>query len=316
MKIGIFTIILCLILTVSIGATNGLKYNLTYVFRMDMKGKIAYVVSYRFYYESSASVNFTAHDMGNGNLEFCYAGVQGPGYVITTGGRTGTSLYFFTADTDTMRGMEFREKGIEEFKNMNPYYKKRIQHVRRRPMAILYNGEEALTFRRDERGVHSNAKVNMELTDSMSNTYSNIYKILGEIINVYNHSFLPPEGLEMLESKTDMVWQSNLLEFSRVLGRTARLTSEFAEKNADFKQKARFRVTYRVTRIDDKYIELCGDASPKRVVIWKNMRIREVLRNVRIRLADDVVVSDVISLNFLDKKGKGGMVDLELKLID
>ncbi|MGD2086515.1 MAG: hypothetical protein PVH61_10060 [Candidatus Aminicenantes bacterium] len=173
---------------------NGLKYNFTYNFQTDMKGRILLLVPYRFYHEASASVNFIARKNKEGHDEFCFAGIGGTGYVMTTGGLRGTSLYFFTADYDLEKAAKFRENKIVDFKKAEPYYSENIRKIRRRPMKILSTTEDSIRFNRDPRGIHYNSQVNIRLTDSHSFTYSNIYKILGKVLNLYNHSFLPGGG--------------------------------------------------------------------------------------------------------------------------
>lgn len=310
---------------------ENLKYNFTYRFQMDMKGRILLIIPYRFYHEVSASVNFIARkDRGN-RYEFCFDGIGGTGYVMTTGGLRGTSLYFFTADYSLEKAADFREKKIQEFKKKEPYYSENIKKIRRRPMKILSDTDDAVRFDRDSRGIHSNSLVNIQLTDSHSFTYSNIYKILGKMLNLYNHSFLPgntPENkqenkqgnkqkvkADRLEQLIDYTWYSKSLDFSKALGEAAGLTSEYAEKNTGFKQEQKFRMEYRITAVDKNYIEICGESYPD-VTIGKKMKITQVLRKIRIQKDNDVMTEDMILLDFRNSKGRGGTVFAKLKLID
>ncbi|NIM16786.1 MAG: hypothetical protein GTO45_32755 [Candidatus Aminicenantes bacterium] len=290
-----------------------LKYNLTYRFQMDMKGRILLFIPYRSFYEASASVNFIARKTNNNPYEFYYDGINQTGYVMTTGGLTGTSLYFFTADYDMEKSTKFRENKITAFMKTYPSYKKSIKKIRRRPMTILSHNKDAIQFTRNANGVHSNSVVNMKLTDSRSFTYSNIYKIMGKLLKIYNHSFLPEHGLEGLKKNSHRTWYSKTLDFSRIMTEAARLSSEWAEKNARFKQKRNLILQYQVASVDDHYIVIRGESHPN-VRVWKKMGIKHVLRQIRIRLQDNVVVEDTFYLNFFDRKGKGGFVQLKLKI--
>ena len=297
---------------------EGLKYNFTYNFQTDMKGRILLVVPYRFFHEASASVNFIAGKNKEGHDEFCFAGIGGTGYVMTTGGLRGTSLYFFTADYDLEKAAKFRENKIANFKKAEPYYSENIRKIRRRPMKILSTTDDAIRFSRDPTGIHYNSRVNIRLTDPRSFTYSNIYKILGKILNLYNHSFLPKheDRLEKnrLEQYIHRVWFSKPLDFSKPLEAAARLTSEYAEKNTRFKQKQKLKIQYRVTALDNNHMEICGESYPD-VIMGKKMKIRHILRRIKLRLEDDVLVEDMIYIDFRDKKGKGGTIRLKLQLL-
>lgn len=290
-----------------------LNYNLSYRFQMDIKGRIFLFIPYRSFYEASASVNFIARKTNNSPFEFYYDGIGQTGYVMTSGGLTGTSLYFFTADYDMEKSTRFREDKITAFMKAYPSYKKSIKKIRRRPMTILSHNKDAIKFARNANGVHSNSAVNMKLTDSHSFTYSNIYKIMGKLLKAYNHSFLPECGLEGLKKNPYRNWFSKSLDFSRTMTEAARLSSEWAEKNARFKQKQSFMLQYRVTSVDDNYIVISGESRPN-TRVWKRTKIKHVFRQVKVRLADHVVVEDMFYFNFINRKGKGGFVQLKLQI--
>jgi hypothetical protein len=283
-----------------------LKYSLTYRFQMDMKGRILLFIPYRSFYEASASVNFIAGKTDNGPYEFYYDGIDQTGYVMTTGGLTGTSLYFFTADYDMEKSTKFRKNKITAFMKAYPSYKKSIKKIRRRPMTILSHNKDAIRFTRDADGIHSNPVVNMKLTDPHSFTYSNIYKIMGKLLKVYNHSFLPEHGLEGLKKNSHRAWYSKSLDFSRIMTEAARLSSEWAAKQG-------FMLQYHVTSIDEDNLVIRGESRPN-VTVWKKTKIKHVFRQVKVRLADHVVVEDMLYFNFIDRKGKGGFVRLTLKI--
>jgi hypothetical protein len=237
---------------------------------------------------------------------------------MTTGGLRGTSLYFFTADYDLEKATKFRENKIVNFKKAEPYYSKNIRKIRRRPMKILSFTDDAVRFSRDPTGIHYNSQVNIQLTDSRSFTYSNIYKILGKMLNFYNHSFLPggvnKPKMNSLERYIHRVWFSKPLDFSRPLEEAARLSSEYAEKNTRFKQQQKFKIQYRITALNNKVMEICGENYPD-VIMGKKMKIRYILRKIKLRLEDDVLLEDMIYIDFKDKKGRGGTIRLKLQLL-
>jgi hypothetical protein len=224
------------------------------------------------------------------------------------------------SDYDLEKAAKFRKNKLILFKKAEPYYTENIKKIRHRPMKILSVTEDAIRFNRTPTGIHYDSKVNMQLTDSHSFTYSNIYKILGKMLSLYNHSFLPNEKKRqsihsMISSESfKKVWFSEPLDFSKPLEEAARLTSEYAEKNTRFKQNQPIRIQYRVIAMDNTNIEICGECSPD-VRIGKKMKIRQILRKIKLRREDEVVTEDMIYLDFKDKKGKGGIMRLKLKLL-
>ena len=311
--IGLF-FILILFLSLDGGAVQeGLKYHFDYFFQMNMEGKLLRLVPYRFFYEASASVKFKCWERWKGEYEFCFDGIRSPGYVMSTGGLNGSSLYFFTADYDLKRAEKFRERKIVDFKRRQPFYSDNIEKIRRRPMSILSRDEDNIRFIRSKTGVHRDSEVHIPLSDSHSSTFSFIYEILGQLLLAYNHPFLPENSVSSLQELKETAWYSRPLNFSNLLRETVKLTSEDAKKRAKFKQKGIFRMRYRLMEIEGGQVEICGDCEPH-VKIWKEMKLHLLTRKVTLRLRDGAVIKDTMFLDFRDKKGKGGMVQLNLEL--
>ena len=289
------------------------RYNFQYFIKMDVQGTFLLFIKYRFYYEASASVNFIAQSENLTHDTLVFDGIDQTGYVITTGGLRGNSLYFFTADTNLERGAQFREKKLSAFMSENPYYASRIRKIRRRPMQILSQTWDSIQFKRDKRGIHTDSSVKIKLTSSKSLTYSNIYEILGEMILAYNHSFLPDENQSLLNWDSESTWESVPLDFTRVFSRFASLASEGAKRHSRVKQKKRFKMHYKVIETKDSRITIDGESFPG-VKIMRNSKLNHVYR--RIELLENVVKKDVIVLDFRDKYGKGGLIHLSLRRID
>lgn len=290
-------------------------YNFSSKFQMDMKGKVMLFVGYRFYYEVSSSVNFVARKSEGGRCQFCFNGIGDTGYMMSTGGLKGSSLWFFTAGYDLDKAVKFRENKIKLFKQTEPYYSENVEKIRPRPMKVLSakEDEHAVRFERDARGIHYEPVIQLQLSDPHSNTVHNIYKIMGKLLKAYNHSFWPKGGLREIREGNRRKWRSGQLDFSKILTEAARLTSERAKKEARFKQKRKFRLHYKVLDITKDYLDICGEAFPK-TRVWKDMKLLTLVRNVRIRLSDEAVVKDEIYLNFRNEDGKGGTVNLKLAL--
>lgn len=295
----------------------GIRYNFSYRFQMDMKGKVMLMVGYRFFYEAGASVNFISHMTEGGKYQFCYDGIGDTGYVISTGGLKGGSLWFFTADYNLEKASRFREYKVREFKLTEPYYSENLEKIRAKPMQILSasSTEEAIRFDRDTRGVHSNPVIHLRLTDPHSNTFSNIYEIMGELLGTYNHSYLPGGGFRTILEENQQRWHSPYLDFSDILTRAAKLTSERAQEETHFKQMRKFRLNYQIIEHTNQYLDICGEGYPN-TRVWKDMKLRELVRRIRVRLPDEQVIYDEIFLDFRNDDGKGGSVFLNLRMID
>jgi hypothetical protein len=297
--------------------TKPLKYNFTSLFRMDMEGSAFLFFDYKFFFETSASVNFFAQKDSNGRYAFKYNGIERTGYLLSTGGRKGSSLYFFTADYDLKRAQAFREKNIVAFRSDHPYYDKRLKKIRRRPMEILSSDPNDITFSRDSSGIHSEPMVKLRVSDSHSFTFSFIYEIMGKLLKSYCFSYLPEDGLEGIKYNFKInpshSWLSEPLDFSTVLEETAKLSSEDAKKRARFRQSIPFTLKFHVAFMDNDFIVIQGERDPN-VKAWKKMKIRHVKRVIKIRLADNVVMADDFALRFINDKGKGGTVRLSLRL--
>lgn len=292
-----------------------LRYKYSYIFQMEMKGNIAFFIPYRFYHEASAAVFCTCSQGENGTNEFRYDGIDTPGYVMSTGGRTGNSLWFFTADTDPRRAETFREQKISLFKKDYPYFGQQIRLIRRKPMTILSHETDSVSFRRNAAGVHSEIHTHMRLSAPLTKTYSNIYEILGKTLAFYNHSFLPEGGWPTVEDKNTASWNGAFLDLAAPLNETVRLTSEYAEENANFRQKIKFRLRYRVMDNSDSYIDIRGVAEPD-LNVWKDMRLRLVTREIRVRKTDKMLIHDIIVVDFQEKKNKGGMISMNLAVAE
>jgi len=292
---------------------NGQKYNFTYLIQMDIGGNILLLFRYRFYYEASASVNFTARTTTETELEFSFDGIGKTGYVMTTGGRTGNSIHFFTADYDLERGDRFREERLASFLKNELYYSKHIKKVNRFPMQILSQDEDSIQFIRNTQGQNTHSEVNLSLSDPGTKVYSNIYKILGEMLLIYDHSYLPSSKEKNFLQTPNQTWDSEPLEFTQVLNKFVALVSEDAKKYAKFNQKEKFKLTYKIIDVNDSSLTIRGESFPE-VNIRKNIVVTHVYRTVVISQSE--LKEDAVYVKFQDKKDRIGILRMTLSRIE
>jgi hypothetical protein len=284
------------------------EYTFRYFGQVEYQGKILNILSYRFFHEASASVRFQKTMDEKGLEDYRYLDIDGPGYVMTTGGLNGNSLYFFTADYDMDRAQRFQEARITSFLDELPSYAKTINKIRQRPMTILSQNPEDLQFKRSRAGIHLDSAVRLQLSDSHSQTYSNIYEILGVLLLAFNHSCLPPHDWDRAKSKSPFSWESDPLDFTSILEDFAALVSEGAKRHAHFKQENPFKLKYQLKESNEDSLIIVGEAYPG-VKIRKDMNLNHVIRTVTLEKGD--ICEDKLVLDFRDEKGKGGHIVLE-----
>lgn len=283
------------------------RYRFSYNFQMEIKGRILLFIPYRLYYEAGAEVKLKSQTTDTSTMDLAFDGIGSTGFVMSTGGLTGTSLWFFTGDYDQDKSHHFAREKINRFKKSYPYYAKKIKKIRLRPMTILSRSGQAIQFSRTPSGIHLNPQVSIKLTESHSRTYSNIYKILGKWLAAYNHSFLPESGIRQIIKFPRMVWYSVPLDFSEIFQATARLAAEDMEKRVKFRQKENLRLKYQVIKQNHARLTIRGE-NQSQVRIWKEIRLAKVIRTITVRMSSFMTLEDQILLEFRDDRQNGGKV--------
>jgi len=294
---------------------SGEIYNFSYTFQGHTRGKFLLFIPYRVFYKSSASVDFTTRKNIAGNLEFFFKEAN-TGYMMRTSGFSGRAFVVLTADYDLVRALNFGKKKMKDAAIIAPFYNKYVKKRRIFLFKILSRSPGAITFSRSPLGIHSqcieNFQTRFQYAPEHLNICFNIYKILTELLGCYNHSYLPSKG-RMPQTQTS--WPSPDLDFSKILNRVGGLAAKIVKKHVRFEQKQPFQVQYRVFENGNKTTIILGEANPG-VKIWEQFRITAYKRLIEIRKSDFLTLRDSIHIKIANKKERGLVVRMILKLKD
>lgn len=323
-RLKIFLILLCLSAALDLRAE--LRYNFTYKFQGAAKGVILLIFSYRAFYESSASVNFTAQKTEDGDYKFFFDGIADTGYMMRTTGLTGKTLVILTADYDLERSIPFADARLAEFPDIAPYYAGFIRRKKKFRFKLYSRDRDSIRFIRGKSGAfrdwHIDFDVRFEYHPEVLNIDFNIYKILVEMLKTNDHPVIYTRDLSALRSNPRQKWSSPPLDFSGSLNRIGPLAARFVGQVAHFKQERPFRVEYRLTEANSSAITIVGETRPD-IEIWGKFIISRFFRRLKLRLKDEVLLEDVLRVDIQKMKSEGefvphnGMiVEAALKLIE
>lgn len=310
-----FCLIFILLTTHTVQLNARFDYNFSYQFRGSTHGKILLIIPFRVYYESFASVNFSSEKNANGGFDFYFSDISESGYMMRTSGFLGKTLVVLTADYDLKKGLKFAFHKLKHF--YEPYYSKFIKRKKPFLFRIYSTKKNSMGFRRNSRGIHSHFFIDFNVRfqhhPEILNIDFNIYKILLEMLKVYNHSFLPGKKIETLIKRPRQEWKSSLLNYSSNINRVVVLAARIMKKLKPLKQTAPFRIHYRVSNLTPSIIEVTGISKPG-VPIWGRHLIKEVTRKIRIRLKDRILLEDTFTLTIENPQGNGLQARTSLQL--
>lgn len=313
----IILVILCLASAVIL--KGELTYNFTYTLQGHTSGKLLLFIPYRVFYESSAAVNFTARKRADAGFEFYFKGIETTGHMMRTSGFSGKTLVVLTANYDVDNAALLGERKKADFDKIAPYYAKFIQRKKQFLFKILPTDHDSIRFTRTPEGIQQNFSMNLMVRfkyyPEKLNICFNIYKILVEMLKIYNHSFLPDKNTDPSLLTPFEVWHGPPLDFSPHINKIGRLAARIIKQYVSFKQEKKFRLKYKVSYITDQYIEICGEAHPD-IKIWHDFKIKDFIRLIRVRLIDRVTVEDSIHVELRNTRGRGLYAKSTLKLIE
>ena len=316
MKI-IFLILITLILFLSPPTLTGYTYDFSYSITGDARGRILIIFPYRVFYTSDASLLFSATPDDKGNIHFRLTGVEKTGFMMRTLGFSGRSLAVLTADNNKTRGKAKSTILKNSFPIRAPEYSKFIRKYYWNNF-IFKRTTGTITFLRDGSGISRNLKYNLWLKRSSGEKpvkiNFGIYRIMGEAIKAFNHSFLPEDtNISTLAVNPKRKWTSEEIDFSNILAQSALYSAGIFKKIRPLKQERPFRAKYSSSLSDNSYIIIKGSAKPD-VSVFKSFKIIYFSREVKIRLKDHILISDSIIIDVYNKKGKGGRFTTNLIL--
>lgn len=299
------------------GASH-LKYRFEYTLQGEAGGVFLLLFPYRVFFCASASVLLTAEKSGEKTFGFNFTGIDKSGYLIITWGFSGKTLVTAAADYDLKRARQLLDKDFLIFKEKAPGFSRFIKRRKVFPYRIISRGKNVIKFKRDSDGIHRDCTVDIMLHalqyEKKYNLYFKIYPMLVEILKVYNHSFLPGDCKKVSQLRLNREWHSPPLDFTRIMNRLGKRAAWIVDRYITFKQRAPFRLTYRVVSAAPGKLTVEGEARP-RVKIWGGFKIGRVTRTIESTMPGGLVLTDKFHVEIRNKKGKGGFARCALTLV-
>ncbi len=292
-------------------------YEMSYEIYGSAKGRVLLIFPYRVYYSSAASLTFSTSPVKNGGNLFTLYDVGRTGYMIRTLGFSGRSLGIMTADNDVSRGKNLSAELKKEFSLKAPEYSKFIRKSSWNN--FLFNKiQSSIKFLRSSNGINSKMKYRLWLKRSPGEKplriNFNIYRILGEVIRSFKHSFLPAgKNISDLITAGKMKWTSGKIDFSEMLARSALYSAAIFKKIKRLKQEKPFYADFSSRLSKNGYLKIKGSAEPD-VSVWGSFRIKKFIRNVIIRIKDQKLISDNILIEVYNDAGQGGTFRTTLQI--
>lgn len=300
------------------GFAGELKYNLDYQICGSAASRLLFFFPLRVYYDVSASINFTASPQPDGKTKFVFESIPRSAYMLRTLGFGAKTLALLTVDMDEARAGLFSDNILSLWRKEVPEFAARIKNVKKFPHFLVKDGTDGLSFSRDNEGRYGDFFLNLETRfvyrPSRTGIYFNIFPMLGELLNMLNHPFMP--GLKISQvHQFPTEWNGDWLDFSSDLNRLGAQLEKIVKSLVTVEQQFSFRLKFHVSENGPDEVEICGEAFPD-VPVWKSFMIREIFRRVRVRLADEALVLDEIWIGIRNRKGQGGFGRLQLRLIN
>jgi hypothetical protein len=294
------------------------RYCLEYRISGSAISRILFFFPLRVYYDTSVAVHLSSSTGPDGKTSFVLEKIPRSAYLLRTLGFSGKTLAILSSDTDEARAKLYRESILTQWQKDAPEFAERVKNVKQFPHLLAKTGDAGLSFTRDSEGRYGDFALNLEnryvYYPARTGIYFNIFTMLGELLGMLNHPFLPGMGIAQIR-QFPITWDGDGLDFSADMNRLGGQLEKVVKSLVTVEQKFPFRLKFRVLENGPDAVEICGEAHPD-VPLWKNFMIREVLRRVRLRLADGALLFDEIWIGIRNNKGQGGFGRLQLKLID
>lgn len=267
-----------------------------------------------------ASAIFDGEGARNRTIHFRLKKLDTPGYLMRTLSLSGRKLGVFAGDPDPRKASRFASQKMSEFDKVAPSYS---PHVKQRfvfPFQVLSAAPESITFYRLPVGVIDDGSVSIKKkavgNHGGDRYYFYVYRMMLEILKLYNHSFLPgdcrPDSLEQLPAAS---WKGDPLKLSDHLTRIGGLMAAIIHKHIRAQQQGTFELLYRVTEKNGRIIVIEGSASPD-VKVYGGFRITGFRREVTVDRSDGLILEDAIFVEIRNRKGRGGIGEARLVRLD
>jgi hypothetical protein len=300
------------------GFSGELKYSLDYQISGRATSRLLFFFPLRVYYDVSVSINFAASSQPDGKTRFVFESIPRSAYLLRTLGFGAKTLALLTADMDESKTEICSDNILALWRKEAPDFAARIRNVKKFPHLLVKDGKDGVSFTRDNCGRYGDFFFDLETRfvyhPSRTGIYFNIFPLLGELLNMLNHPFMPSLGIAQVRQFPEE-WNGDWLDFSSDLNRLAAQLEKIVKSLVTVEQQFPFRLKFHVSESGPEEVEICGEAFPD-VPLWKNFMIREILRRIRVRLADGTLVFDEIWIGIRNNKGQGGFGRLRLQLVN
>lgn len=253
-------------------------YRFSYEMRGAARGRILWIIPYRAFYLSRASAEFQPASSTNGARLLVLDRIDRTGVMLRTTGFSGRTLVILTADADLETGIRNGKRLWREWRGKLPYYPRFVRREKDFQFCFFSPPAGGIRFLRSQAGRHANADYAMDVRyrydpEKLGIDF-NLYRIMREMLLLYNHEIHPPREAFSLFSGWPMpgCWVSPPLDFSAQIGTIVGLASRFAGSLKGFGQQKPFQLLYRLEKTLPGRIQVNGSAHPH-VPIWGNFRI-------------------------------------------
>ncbi len=293
-------------------------YRLEYHICGSAVSRLLLFIPLRVYYEASAAIDLTARFRPDGSVAFAFAGLPRSAYVLRTLGFSGKTLALLSVDRDEAEARIFADTLLQQWRRREPEFAGRMKTMKKFPHRLIMTGTQAFAFERDALGVYKNFSVGLEpryrYHPAKTGIYFLVFPTLAELLKLMNQRF-GPEPFASPFDPFPREWTVDGLDFSADLNRVAALLEKVVKSLVTVRQKSPLSLSFRVSASSADELEICGESFPD-VPLWKDFKIKEVFRRLRLRSADRALLADEFWLGIRNSKGQGGFGRVQLKMID
>lgn len=305
-------VMLCL--AISLCASDSDFYRFSYELRGDAETRILFIFPLKVYFESVMTVTLQADSINDREQSFRLTQIPEPAYILRTLGFGGKEAVLLFAAASNERNDRFFKEKTEEWNRRAPRYAERVKKMHRYQYRITGIEPGALRFIRSVEGFHHDIHYSLGLDSMFSHQHSIYFKILPMmqlLLSFYDHSYLPPGGLNHI---SEGGWSSEPLDFSEKLNAAGALMEKAVEDLVTIRQKRPLKLYFKEIMGNPDQLVIEGNAED-RAGLWKGFFIQDCRRLIRLRRRDFRLLEDMLYLNIRDEKGRGGYGKMDLKII-
>jgi len=296
------------------------RYRFTYELSGSARGRILLVFPYRAFYRSRASAIFKAASSSASGQEFFLDRIDEPGIMLRTTGFSGHTLVILTADADLQYGISRGKQMWQHLRTRMDYYPRFVHRVKDFQFRFFRSPAGGIRFLR-RNGVHEGCRYNMDVRfrhhPEELRIQFNLYRIMCEMIGLYNHEFRPQlQGLLPLGGCLCLPGYrvSQPLDFSFSINAIAGLASRFVGSLRDFNQEVPFRLFYHLAPAAADRICIQAVTKPD-VRIWGRFKIKHFSRRVFLDKGSGRLLQDELYARIDKGRGGGMTVTARLELL-